>query len=593
MGEFKLLRFPETRAEKCFWGTTGFCSLAGLITLIVILSSIVTLSIDEQIVVKSDNGWWSREGPWRGLIDPAKKKELRSATLLQETDYARVAHVRTGTRRVVEGPTLLFADAYENVELVAQKVVLEEKDYCRIRNIRNGTVKTLGGPTIYVPGAYEEIELTAAKPLLEPLQYALVKDSQTGIMRTVHGPQLFFPGPFDVLEGIHDKLVLQRHQYARLIDERTGTERVIVGPATVVPEANERVPSGVQNGVYVDTDTAVLTLTRTTAQQRLVKAGGVFIPGAYEEVLEERPLIHVEPHEAMVVRDTNGSFTVFSGAPDGTAFFLPPYTTVWEMQWSTYNGRDEPGSFRTVREIDLRVQMLFFKYEVRTSDNVKLLLEGSIFWQVKDVGKLINTTQDPEGDVWHHSRSALMQAVSRSELDTFMSGFNSIVKEAFDVQAVDSFYKDRGVEVQSMEVTKYAPVDADTAAVLQQIIRETTNRINRLQVQESDNEVAAAKLAADIALEEQRTQFIEAQADNERLLAENQGEAGGVQLAREASTFIDGLESSVDSLEDRIDLYRMHKKMEAQQADVASIANGQGTLFMTASDISLQVGQVQ
>eukprot|EP00403_Amphidinium_massartii_P008352 CAMPEP_0178425996 /NCGR_PEP_ID=MMETSP0689_2-20121128/29009_1 /TAXON_ID=160604 /ORGANISM="Amphidinium massartii, Strain CS-259" /LENGTH=552 /DNA_ID=CAMNT_0020047673 /DNA_START=195 /DNA_END=1853 /DNA_ORIENTATION=+ len=549
--------------------------------------------MDEQVIVKADSGWWSREGPWRGLIDPGRKKEFRRATLLQETDYAVVTHVRSGTRRVVEGPTLLFPDAYETVESVAKKVVLEAKEYCRIRNIRNGTVKTLPGPTIYVPGAYEDIEHVSQKPVLEPLQYALVKENQTGVVRTEEGPQLFFPGPFDVVLGVFEKLVLQRHQYARLIDERTGTERVMVGPTTVVPEANERVPKGVQDGVFVDTDTAVLTLTRTTAQQRLVQEEGVFIPGAYEEVMEERSLIHVEPHEAMVVRDSNGAFTVFSGAPDGTAFFLPPYSTIWEMQWSTYNGRDEPGSKRSVREIDLRVQMLFFAYEVRTSDNVKLLLEGSIFWQVKDVERLINTTQDPEGDVWHHSRSALMQAVSQSELNTFMSSFNTIVKEAFDLQAADGFYTNRGVEVQSMEVTKYTPVDPETAAVLQEIIRETTNRINRLQVQESDNEVAAAKLAADIALEAERAKLIEAAAANERLLAENQGEAGGVQLAREAATFINGLGGAVENLDERIDLYRMHKAMEAQQADVASIANGKGTLFMTAEDISLKVGQSQ
>ena len=31
--------------------------------------------------------------------------------------------------------------------------------------------------------------------------------------------------------------------------------------------------------------------------------------------------------------------------------------------------------------IDLRAQKMFFQNEVRTSDNVRLKLEGTIFWQ--------------------------------------------------------------------------------------------------------------------------------------------------------------------------------------------------------------------
>ena len=46
----------------------------------------------------------------------------------------------------------------------------------------------------------------------------------------------------------------------------------------------------------------------------------------------------------------------------------------------------------------------------------------------------------------------------------------------------------RGPELQ---VTGYQCVDAKTAEILQEIIRETTNRINRMQKQESENDVPA------------------------------------------------------------------------------------------------------
>merc|ERR1719197_220608 len=98
-----------------------------------------------------------------------------------------------------------------------------------------------------------------------------------------------------------------------------------------------------------------------------------------------------------------------------------------------------------VTKIDLRSQYAFFEYTVRTADNVELQLEGTIFWQVVDVPKMIQRTSDPKGDVWYHARSSLIQAVSQVTLEGFMSKFNDIVSTA--VQVDDSFYSERGVQL--------------------------------------------------------------------------------------------------------------------------------------------------
>merc|ERR1712091_270358 len=101
-----------------------------------------------------------------------------------------------------------------------------------------------------------------------------------------------------------------------------------------------------------------------------------------------------------------------------------------------------------------------------------------------------------------------------------MSGFNQIVMESFGRQAQDGFYVDRGVELQSMELTNFDCADAETAKILQNIIQETTNRINKLTAQQSENDVNAAALSADIKLERQRTDLIQTKAENERLQAQ-------------------------------------------------------------------------
>ena len=139
---------------------------------------------------------------------------------------------------------------------------------------------------------------------------------------------------------------------------------------------------------------------------------------------------------------------------------------------------------------------------MRTKDNVELVLEGTIFWQVSDVAKMIERTGDPKGDVWYHARSALIQAVSTVTLETFMQSFNAIVQEA---AATDkAFYDERGVVVHSLEVVRYEPKDAETGRTLQAIIQETTNHLNRMQKTKSENEVEKEKMAALIDIEKQR-----------------------------------------------------------------------------------------
>merc|ERR1712125_313380 len=116
-----------------------------------------------------------------------------------------------------------------------------------------------------------------------------------------------------------------------------------------------------------------------------------------------------------------------------------------------------------------------------------------------------------------------------------MEQFNNIVSNAAQVD--DRFYSERGVKFHAMEVTKYQCVDPKTAEVLQEIIQETTNRINRMQKQQSDNEVQREKMAGEIEVEKQKTDLVQARCDNDRVRAIIDGEADGLRLAKSANTF--------------------------------------------------------
>merc|ERR1719476_687473 len=145
---------------------------------------------------------------------------------------------------------------------------------------------------------------------------------------------------------------------------------------------------------------------------------------------------------------------------------------------------------------------------------------------------------------------------------------------AFGTQGSDSFYAERGVELQSMEVTKFDCVDPETAVILQAIIQESTNKINKLTVQASANEVAAAALAAEIQLAKQKTELIQTEAENQLIQSMKQGEAEGLQIVGDAKAFIAGLNETIPDVNTRVDLYTFRHRLSSKNRDTHNLASG-------------------
>jgi len=460
--------------------------------------------------------------------------------------------------------------------------------------IENETGKeVVNGPGTKVTNPFRKQDWRKAIRL-DPLQYALLQNDLTGIPRHIEGPALIFLDAYDQHMETKPKIILQKDEYIMLVEQTTGTERVVRGPKTFVPTPTEMSTKGPQKVAFLDTDSAALIIDKTTGMESLVLEQGIYIPKAYQEIREIRQLIHVLPHEAVIEQDPQGKYTVHTGP---SAFFLEPYHSLVTMNWTSFSDPINPAvssqehavKKAKVTKIDMRARLMFFTYEVRTSDNVKLRLDGNIFWRITDVTQMVEVSADPEGEVWQHARSGLIQGVSRTTLSDFMHRFNNISMAAFEAQATDGFYTERGVEIISMEVTRYEPMDVKTAEVLQEIIQETTNRINRLQQQNSENDVQAAKLAADIELEKSRTELIETQLKNHQLHAQKSGESDGMRRARGAAEFIDGLKNTLPDVAKRVELYEMQEKLENNRLNTEHLSSGKATLFLTPKDMNLKL----
>src|SRR5690606_29775127 len=137
-----------------------------------------------------------------------------------------------------------------------------------------------------------------------------------------------------------------------------------------------------------------------------------------------------------------------------------------------------------------------------------LVIGITFFWQIVDVGRMVRSTDDAPGDICSHARSRIIQAVSQVSLERFLASFNPIIG-ATGPGGGAAFYGERGVGLRAGEVRSLACKDPATQRVLQEIIQETTNRLNRLQQQESENEVRLRQIRGEIEAEELRGRLME------------------------------------------------------------------------------------
>merc|ERR550537_130354 len=184
---------------------------------------------------------------------------------------------------------------------------------------------------------------------------------------------------------------------------------------------------------------------------------------------------------------------------------------------------------------------------------------------------MIQRTGDPKGDVWYHARSALIQAVSTVTLETFMASFNAIVQQASETDK--AFYEERGVVLHNLEVVRYEPKNAETGRTLQAIIQETTNHLNRMQQQKSENEVEKEKMTALIDIEKQRAGLIKEKTANDKLEASVAGEAEGTRLAQSTLAFMEQLEKSVGDEESRVALLKFYAEQKTEMARASRYAS--------------------
>merc|ERR1712224_499096 len=169
--------------------------------------------------------------------------------------------------------------------------------------------------------------------------------------------------------------------------------------------------------------------------------------------------------------------------------------------------------------------------------------------------------------------------VARVTLKGFMEQLHAISKAIFEEDR--SFYETRGVSMQSLEVTKYSCSDRRTSEVLQQIIEETTNRLNRLSQAESENEVNLFKMQGQIEQEKLNAELLQIQHEHTKSEADVAGDAE----AQKVAAFMRGMEKTVPKLEERLKVWQPLGQNDA----LSAVSEGNAKLYYTPIDVNLSI----
>jgi len=580
----------EKRVEKgpCVWFPSAWeagAKAAGISlssTEYVLVENMLT---GEKSVVRGPSVWFP---------GPQEQGEQGACISLGSTEYIFVEDKLTGIKKMVKGPDMWFPGSYESPSKVHSAHALQADEYMKLKDLSTGKRWVQKGKALVFLEPSWKVETVGPKDAgirkawaLKAYEYVRLIDNITGKVRMVKGEDTVFPSPDEELldgDGKMTALDLKVNEYVKVLDQATADIRVVGGPGQVMLGPHEKyLDGGKKQAVEVDADHSVLVRDKSTGQVRLVTENQLFIPAPYESIQEIRELIKLADHEALIMKDKEGLFKYYYGsdskrAPDQPrSFFLPPYSEIVELCWSRGRRREKRDLY--ISRFDIRAQYMSFEFTCRTKDNVELVLEGTFFWEVVDLPLMVQTTGDTSGDICNHARSQFIKHVARVTLKEFMDDLNCISNKVYEEDT--HFYASRGVKVHSLEVTRYACAEESTSEVLQQIIQETTNRMNRLSQAESENEVNLFRMQGQIEQERLNGELLEIQHQHSQTEAKVHGSAEAECIA----AFTEGLVKQVPRLEDRMAMWQTLRKTDA----LSAVSKGGASLYYTPNDVNLSI----
>lgn len=514
-------------------------------------------------------GMYEQDDPYAEVRGPFEKPKLTKTQFLVVTDE------KTGDKRVVNGPCMFTPGPYDKFGSVQNIIVLTDTEYLKVTHTDLGTVEIVKGPCKFSPGAHDTWEAKRRKIVLEHDEWIKVVDNNTGVIRVITGPATVTLQPFEVTIKYNSKEVqkgveINEHSAAYIKDTKTGNYELVT---MRTPPDDEPVPAK-------DEDEES-KLGDGPADPSTTYGPFMFFPSPTQEIVEHREKIRLENTQVVVIIDKDGKYNVIKATDKKRSFFVPPYCKLLTQRWSTDLAKSKT-QVTNVTRFDTRPQFMDFEFLIRTRDNVEIFLDLNFFWQIVDVAKMVDKTDDPPEDICRHAQSQILSDISRVDMKEFMESFNDIIQTS--ISKDDTFYVERGVKLLRVEITGRRCKDDETEKNFQAIITEKTKRIKNLEEREGKNEVRVAELEGEIKAEELQGKVVAVRKGYLREEARTDGESD----ADKITNFFENLPKDLTT-EQKLKIYWDYKNTERVQYVTDSMAKTGTPMYVKPDDVDAKI----
>lgn len=285
------------------------------------------------------------------------------------------------------------------------------------------------------------------------------------------------------------------------VETITGPQKVFVGFGTTV-ELFEQHVIPEREAYALQTETGAITMVTGPAVVDIHPRGA----------LKRLQSIALAPHEAVVVRQTNGERVIYVGMGypvqdddqkpkivQTPLVQLEPGETLHEFKWTGSKGDTEeksPGSLR-ITQLRLQQTQSWFQVVARTKDNIVLQFNLMVFFDYIDVRALL-VNDDPLGVMFNRINGALLNAVGAMNFDQFRKEPAKIIEEAARFAASDEDSKalaEMGLEVSNAVLRLWKPIDPS----IERLMAEEGTTIAKQAVAEAQHQARLAAIKAETA----------------------------------------------------------------------------------------------
>jgi hypothetical protein len=151
---------------------------------------------------------------------------------------------------------------------------------------------------------------------------------------------------------------------------------------------------------------------------------------------------------------------------------------------------------------------------------------------------------------------------------------------------IDGFYSERGLELLSVEVLTFKCSNPETDKTLQEIIKETADRLKNIEKAKGENQVAMTKMEGDIELQRKNAELIKIKKSHMIIEQEIEGKAEAAKIAAFVKDL--GQVRGMDKIELATDLFKVNRKLDSLQV----LASGSSTMYISHGDVSLHSGEM-